>query len=445
MRPFALAACVMASFCAALAGDARAAAPAGYEWRTGGEFAVGERPRDGAGTACSFRAPLCVHAVDGTPADALLGALADLERARAALVGALGLPAPLDDAPLGGTGAFDLYLVAHAPDDGVEALADAPRPGRFDAASAFATLDRATRGCARKNLVARAYAEAIGLRLDPAESRAIRASRAAYLAEIVAPCAAVTMPLVDAAQRRPERAIFPTAGDAPAASGLLFPWYLDATLGAGRPGTLPFALTAASPQASPASALAWTDEPDLFDALRTTLKARTPPETLSDVLLDFAVARAFVGARDDGAHLAETAAMGDFGRVRFEWSVPFASLPRRLAPKTPIEPTGATYVFVDLTGAPKGAHLSLRAEWEPPVPFRWAIVRVRDDGTEASRVVVAQQRGATSAERNVEALDGLAGLLVVGTNAGDLDVDHPFDPDEWPAEPHGYVLTLSAE
>jgi len=82
------------------------------------------------------------------------------------------------------------------------------------------------------------------------------------------------------------------------------------------------------------------------------------------------IARAFVGTRSDAMHLTGTERFGDFGRVRFEWSIPFTSLPRRLAPTRPIDPTGATYVWIDLRSAPAGARLAFRMEWEAPVLFR---------------------------------------------------------------------------
>ena len=39
--------------------------------------------------------------------------------------------------------------------------------------------------------------------------------------------------------------------------------------------------------------------------------------------------------------------------------------------------------------------------------------------------------------------DGLAGILVVGVNAGSIDRGHPFDPDETPFMPHAYTVTLA--
>lgn len=441
---------VRASVCLAFAlvsSSVDAGASEEYLYRQGRDYPVTvKRPSLGR-RACSFREPVCVHAQGGTSDALVLETLEELERARTTLVRALGLPAPLGDGSLGGTSAFDVYLVDGVPGamdvtSAVITERDEPVIGELDRASAFALLDRHVTGCARRNLVTRAVASAIGYGIDAAEDASIRESRAAYLAELVAPCDEVTRPLVDDFQRHPERAVF---GHASPTTGLLFPWYLDTSLGAGHPGVLPYALTATSRQRTPSGSFTFLDEPDIFDSLRGALFTKSPPQKLSDVLLDFAVARAFVGDRDDGMHLPETRWTGKSGRVRFEWSVPFTSLPRSLAPRSPIAPTGASYLWVDLQGAPKGSRVTFRAEWEPPVLFRWAIVRVNRDGTEASRVTVTGQDGTTVAERVIEGIDDLAGLLIVGTNTGDVGLQRPFDPDEQPAEPHGYVVTLWRE
>jgi hypothetical protein len=398
---------------------------------------------------CSFRHPVCVHARRGVAPDVVLGTLTALERASSSLVDTVGLPRPLADGRAGGSPAFDLYLVPRgAPElDGapVATARDDPEPGPLDRASAFALLREDTpAGCVRLNLVARALASASAWGIDAGEAPAFRESSAAYLAELVAPCGTVTSELVDEFQSHPERALV-TPGSSGPAAGMAFAWYLDATLGSGAPGIVPAALGAVSGQRTPPGSFRWHNEPDLYDALRATLKARTPPSSIGDLWTEFAVARLFMGSRDDGVHFPETAFTGNAGRIRFDWSVPYASLPRRLSPERPIDPSGATYVWIDLRGAPKQARLMFRIEWEAPVPFRWALVRVASDGTEASRVLVTPQQKATFTEKNLDALDGLAGVAVVGVNVGDLALDDPFDPDHAPYEPHSYVLTVAAE
>ena len=399
-------------------------------------------------TACSFRHPVCVHARQGVAHDVVLATLNALERASSFLVDTLGLPAPLADGRAGGSPAFDLYLVPRASselDGALMATArDDPEPGPLDRASAFAVLrEDAPAGCVRRNLAARALASASAWGVDAGEVPGVRESQAAYLAELVAPCGTVASELIDEFQAHPERALF-TPGSSGSAVGMPFAWYLDTTLGSGT-GIVPAALGAISGQRTPAGSFRWHNEPDLYDALRSTLKARTPPSTIGDLWTEFAVARLFMGSRDDGVHFPETAFAGSAGRIRFDWSVTYASLPRRLSPERPIDPTGSTYIWIDLQGAPKQARLMFRIEWEAPVPFRWALVRVANDGTEASRVLVTPQQKATSTEKNLDALDGLSGVAVVGVNVGDLALDDPFDPDHAPYEPHSYVLTVAAE
>jgi hypothetical protein len=399
--------------------------------------------------ACSFSRPVCVHGAPSVPPQSLAAALAALERAFDRLVGVLGLPRPLPDGALGGGPEFDFYVVRNGPSSvagpWVQLGRDDLLPFPLDRASAFAVASfLPSTGCELDHGVAAALAQAIQMGIDAAEQSSIRAAIAEHLADVAAPCADDALVLLDAAQRHPERALtLPIEDPQSHAAPPLFVGYLDTALSAAGSGTLPIALATLAAQKTPPGSLRFHNEPDLWDALRATLEARSPKVEVGDMLLDFAIARAFIGGRDDGKHVLGDPWSGSFGRVRFEWAIPFASLPRRLAPRAPIDPTGSTYVWIDLKGAPPGARLVLRAEWEPPTAFRWAVVRVDASGHEASRVVITAEQRSTSAERNVDRLDGLSGLLVVGVNVGDLGLSHPFDPDEIPYEPHGYVLTLA--
>ena len=413
-------------------------------------FSAVRRPDEpGQARACSFRQPVCVHARRGISAEIVLATLSELERASSLVVDTLGLPPPLGDGRAGGNAAFDLYLVPPsspalegAP---VAAARDEPDPAPFDRASAFGILrEDAPRGCVRANWVTRAFAGAASFAIDAGEAPAVRNGNAAYLGELAVPCGTVTTEIIDEFQAHPERALT-LQGKAGLAGGLALAWYLDWSLGSGTPGIVPTALGVISGQRTRGGSLRWDNEPDLYDALRSTLKSRSPPSTIADFWIDFAVARLFMGSRDDGVHFPETAFAGSGGRIRFDWRVPYASLPRRLSPERPIDPTGATYIWIDLDGAPPKARLVFRAEWEAPVPFRWALVRIGADGSEASRVPITPQQKATSAEKNLDALEGLAGVAVVGVNVGDLALDDPFDPDHAPYEPHSYVLTIAAE
>ena len=417
------------------------AKPADTEGRATGREVVPAHGRpDAASTpvvACSFEEPLCVHAGSHVAPSSILATIRDAE---AALRGyrALGLPPPLPR--LGGSTAIDVYLVPGAAPFVASDLA--PTSDGWDSASAFAVLPPPSprAGCEAASTVARAMAHAIGLRLDAGAENGALSMAASYLASLVAPCASVEIAAIDDFQRHPELSFI--AGDPARPDGaLLFPWFLDEAYGRGTPGLVMASLLALTTQRTPPGSLQWNNEPDIFDALRATMRNRG--STLDAMLLDFAVARAFVGSRSDGAHLIDVARFGDAGRVRFEWSVPYGSLPRRLAPGTPIEATGMTYLWVDTKGAPPGSELTFVADWEIPAVFRWALVKVDASGAETGRLDVAGIFGASHAEKTLVGLDGLAGVLIVGVHADRLDRSHPFDPDEQPAMPHGYTVTLA--
>jgi hypothetical protein len=352
---------------------------------------------------------------------------------------ALGLPKPLPDGLLGGDARFDIYLVegATAPattSDGI------PTGAGGDRGSAFTVLPppSAWAGCDADAAVARALSHAVILGLDAGAEAGAVAMASSHIASVVFDCGVVDAAAIDDFQRAPERALAAGSLDAPDGS-MLFARMLDDDYGTGTPGGVILGLLAISGQRTPVSSLHFANEPDLFDALRENARERRT--TLADLLLDFAIDRAFVGARSDGVHLSDVARFGAFGRVRFEWSVPYASLPRRLAPLRPIEPTGSTYLWLDLEGA-AADEVTFVFDWEAGVLFHWALVKVDRNGAEAGRVAVAGIYGSTHAQRTVVGLGDLAGVLVVGVNAGSIDRSHPYDPDESPEAPRSYTVTI---
>lgn len=432
------------SLLAPAAAPARSAAPPAADpslssLPTGREVIGPQRPPPSAApvVACSFTEPVCVHAAASVAPAAILATLDHAEVAQRAYR-ALGLPPPLP--PLTGRAAHDLYLLPSAGHP-FTAADIAPRPGGWDRATSFSVLPPPSpgAGCAAAFTVAHALAHGIALRLDAGAEPGALSMTASYLASLAAPCAAVEIAAVDDFQRAPQRSFI--AGDPDRPDGaLLFPWFLDDALGRGNPGAVMTSLLAMAVQRTPPGSWTFHNEPDTFDVLRATLRDRGT--TLDQVLLDFAVARAFVGSRSDGAHLGDVERFGDMGRVRFEWSVPYSSLPRRLAPGFAVESTGMTYLWVDTSDAPPGSELTFVADWELPAVFRWALVKVGKDGAERGRLDVAGLFGASHAERTVVGIDGLAGVLIAGVNAGSMDRSHPFDPDEQPATPHAYTATL---
>jgi hypothetical protein len=390
--------------------------------------------------ACSFEEPVCVHGPSGVSPASLGATLRHAERALRALR-ALGLPPPLPDGLLGGRPALDIYVIPGA--EPPFAAADLETlSGPFDRSSAFILLPppEPWDPCEGRLRTAIAVAEASFMRLDAGAEAGVVRMASSSIASLVSPCSSMEIPAIDAFQKAPERALTEALPASPLGGALLFPWYLDDAYGTGRPAALITALLAVAAQRTPPGSWVFHNEPDAFDALRLVLRDRG--STLGDLLLDFTVARAFIGSRSDEGHLTDVARFGDAGRVRFEWSVPFASLPRRLAPLRPIEPTGATYIWLDLEGAPAGFGLTFVADWELDVLFRWALVKVDKSGREVSRVTVPGIFGSTHVEQTVVGLDNLAGVLIAGVNTGSMDRSRPFDPDEGPFTPRSYTVTL---
>ncbi|MBS2014679.1 MAG: hypothetical protein JST00_17460 [Deltaproteobacteria bacterium] len=435
-------------------------------------YAARPTPSPGETRACSPRAPVCVHAPARTPPATSLAALGAAERAWETLTGALGLPRPDLDDDL----AYHLYLVASAPGTSLDLDAtymysrDVRAAG--DRARTFATLDASLHpGCMLDAAVTRAIARAIVMRAAPATSEGTALAQTTYLAELVVPCAlAFSAAEVSTFQRMATRAVCDTrAGeegtapdDPPGAQGLgadrvqgrlasaryarggaLFWRRLDAAYAA-RPGALVMATWALASTRTEVGARRWHDEPDAFDVLRESFKgALSTGSTIHDLFLDTAIARAFAGSNDDGLHLRETVTLHDAGRVPIDWDLPWPTKPARFAPRSPVHPSGASYVVIRHAGAPKGARLRAEITWEEHALFRWAFVKLDAAGRELGRVVVPTPPRATEVQMTLAEVDDVDRILLVGTNVG--DPAYRFDPDDDVWEPHGWLLTIAAE
>lgn len=380
-------------------------------------------------------AALCVHFA-GAGDDAAAAALLASARDSLDALLALKLPRPVSDAGLGGDGRVDLYLDEAAP--GPAAFID---PGSasagWDRASAFVVTPPLGGGCVRPRELAGALGHALLAGQDGALEPNAAAMLSGYLATLARPCALAEAQELDVAQRAPERS-FPGRRGAPGRGSFLFPWFLEDSFGSGELGKLTVSLAAISSQRTKAGPL--LDEPDLFDSLRITqLRNQT---SLGQTLLDFAVARAFLGSRSDGLHLADVEQYGELARPRIEWSVTHKSLPRRLAPLRPIEALGATYLFVDLAGITPDAEITFVADWEEPVAFRWALIKLDKDGAELGRTDAVPVLGETHIEKTVRQLGDAGSLLIVGLNEGEGRRDEPFDPGRLREEGHAYLVTL---
>lgn len=424
--------------------------------------------------ACSARVPICVHASGTTPGRVVLDVLASAERAWETMAGALRLGSPdVDEDDL----AYHVYLVEGARERGATYVAGRDVRSRIDRARAFTVLDASSNmhaGCVLDALVAREIARAVLYRVAPATAEGIALAQTAYLAQLIVPCATgFAVDAVQAFQSRPERAVCdsrvgevgtsaedevrpstPIAASPPilqhpstarsfAEGAALFWGRIDWAYGRA-PASIVMASWAMSPTMTDVGAQRWHDEPDAFDVLRVSFKnALSTGSTLDDLLLDTAVARAFMGSADDGLHDVETRTFGDAARVPLDWDLPWPAQPKRVAPRAAVYPTGASYLVVHRAGAPPGARLRVEIAWEEHALFRWALVKLDAEGRELGRVPIPTRERAVEAQMTLVDLDGVDRVLLVGMNAG--DPSYRFDPDDEVWEPHSWLVTLAAE
>jgi hypothetical protein len=382
---------------------------------------------------------VCVHAA---PADGPAGleALREAEIALRALRSQALLPWPIPDGDQGGSSALDLYLRPLAGPTYRIGI-DVPSSFPIDRAPAFGMIERTLRpGCGLATAVHRVVATAMLAAVDAGESPTTFASSAAYLAMVSSRCGGEVIEGINRAQARPDRSpLAPVALDDPQASALL-PWLVDESFGLGAPGSLLTGLWYGAQQSTPFDSPRFRNHPDFIEVLSRLARARE--KKLHDILIDLAITRAFLGDRSDGEHLGESAFLGAAGRPRFDASWPVTTLPRRIA-FTPLEPLGAVYLWVDLAGARPGQKLGFQATWEYPTALRWAIVRVDADGHEVGRILPLWQRGILTIEQEILDLERSAGLLIVGVNGGQADLDTLVHADETPFETHGGTVYLT--
>ncbi|MEA2753541.1 MAG: hypothetical protein QOI41_7684, partial [Myxococcales bacterium] len=162
-----------------------------------------------------------------------------------------------------------------------------------------------------------------------------------------------------------------------------------------------------------------------------------------DLLLDTAIARAFMGSAEDGLHAVETRTFGEAARIPLDWDLPWPTQPKRVAPRTPVFPSGASYLVIRRAGAPPGARLRVEIAWEEHALFRWAFVKLDAAGRELGRVPIPTRERAVEAQMTLVDLDGVDRVMLVGMNAG--DPSYRFDPDDEVWEPHAWLVTLAAE
>ena len=372
--------------------------------------------------ACSFRHPICAYAMEGTSTGFQLATLESADRAWDVITGALEAPPP--DGNLEGT--WRIYLVDGV-DGGARAFLEARDPrARFDRASSFGLVDRSTDpGCSLDLALARAVAEGSMWRLAPALDRGSAIAQSEALARLTSICASGDEDSV-AFQSRPERAIVDPLSTAFDRGAAMFFGWLDATVGAS-PGGLLEGLCALSPTRTSPGAWRWAGRPTPFDVLRVSLRdALWQGSTLDDILVRFAVDRASMAPPP-----------------RLAWDLPWPASARRFAAPEPVEPTGSSFVRVNLAGAAAGAKLHVEAEWEDYGRMRWLVAKFDAAGSVLGVKFVDSVDRATQAGVTVERLDSVDHVLIIGVNVG--STEQAFDPNQGEWEPHGWLLTLGAE
>lgn len=386
---------------------------------------------------CSFTRPVCVHGAPGLDEPRLLRALAAMELGYERLVIALGMSEPLTDGVRGGSDALDLYLVPHGPL--IEVELDAQGFAAFDQGSAFCR-SAATTSSELERAATQCVGEAILRRLDAGATPHAARAFSTHLWWVTGRPTALDVEALDNFQASPERA--PLRRDLNALSEGAAAWFelLEATRGRGSALGMASAIMTLAASTTPTDSPRWNNEPDAFDVLRATLN--DDPFQVSQLLNQWSVRRAFVGSRDDGSGAKNLRWGGDFGRVRFDWRMKYSELPRRVAAKYPLEPAGSIYVLLELDDVALGATLGFQAEWEAPVAFAWTMVLLDKEGHELRRLDVPFKEAARSTEQRLSNFEVAAYVLLVGTNMGGIDRDHPFDPDIAPYEPQSCTVYL---
>lgn len=387
--------------------------------------------------ACSFTRPVCVHGAPGGDEAHAARALSALETAYERVVIALGMPAPPPDGTRGGSEALDLYLTERG--ELIEVGLDAQGFGLFDQASAFCR-SAATTTLELERAATQCVGEAVLRGLDAGATPHGARAFATHLWWVTGKPTALDVEALDNFQVSPDRA--PFRRDLSSLSEGAAAWFelLEATRGRGSAAGMASAIMTLAGSTTPATSPRWNNEPDALDVLRHTLG--DDPFEFSQLMNQWSVRRAFVGSRDDGSGVKNLRWGGDYGRVRFDWRLKYSELPRRVAAKHPLEPTGAIYVLLELDDVALGATLGFQAEWEAPVAFAWTLVLLDKDGHELRRLDVPFKEHAQTTEQRLSNFEVARYVMVVGTNMGGVDRDHPFDPDFAPYEPQSCTVYL---
>jgi hypothetical protein len=237
------------------------------------------------------------------------------------------------------------------------------------------------------------------------------------------------VPWIQKAPQAPEEPVLERLKDRDGGPRAMFFLFLAQYMGLspGEAGLLALGLGSSR---TPARSLRHFGEPDLMDVLRHSFG--NSREGIARFWSSFSEQRYVRGDSFGGFH---------FEPARAAVEVRASSLPRHVALTPQVAPTGSVALRVDLDEDP--GLLAFRIFCEPPVSTVWSILRIGADGQLASRVPITYQEVASEYSQRV-GTDGAEALLVVGTNLGGVDLDHPYDPDHAPHERHSCTIAVDA-
>lgn len=390
----------------------------------------------------SCDASLCVHASASVSPEVLVRARRAFGDAWGATIDTLRVPRPLSDGALGGDARMDVYLVPTAPavtsSPSSASSAGEPDPltvGRDpldllsdrDSASGFLVLDEQVVRAGRSLLAAtavRGIVRVAALGLDVAETAVVVDGFARHFAEVVAPCPVLESAGLAEIQARPWRALLTTPF-----GPQLVARTVDRARGQGYGALVPGVLSMAinhhgivvpqeEDELGPAH---FHDSTSVFDVLAASLSDAS--SSLEAMFLDVAVVRATSPVQPN-----------------WEWTVPVSTLPRRFAIRRGIEPTGATFVRIDVDKAPASDSIELDLSWDAGARFAWRVLELDAAGNRVGEVPVPSLETARKLTVEARHLANVRTILVVGVNVG--DPIRPWRPSEPPSQPHGYELGI---
>ena len=398
----------------------------------------------------SERFALSVHAPPGVPTDTAVRALRGAE-AMFAMLDQEGWPAVLADGGRGGTAGFDLYLVETEHDG-----SGAPRRARFDARAPYTFLDRASTFARLSPPLADAdveicagvaYAEALLLSADPAESESWRRATAAYLAHRLWGrwgCEDEAL----AVHQDTSEAFVPYADEPASAGGAVLLAALAERRDA-RTGEFVASLWDLASQRT------WEGEgyrgsPDLWEALETVLRVSEDP--LSTALETIAIDRFLAGSRRNERSPTWVRQLGPWAAPPAGWELSTHRLRTHLPstgeldPPVEIEPTGSYYALVRVEQAPPQSRLRVFLRAEFGVAWSLAVARLDANGQELGRMSAPPRRGTPRSYLPVELGDDTAWVVIAITNLGREPIDARHFPvpnvDGLRSEAHGARLVL---